>query len=133
MKKISIENSSRFCALVIGPAGIGKTSLLRTILGQAFNPQTGAWEQAAEPSGRICTLSAESGLLCVRDLVASGHVEGFEIGTFQEFREAQTYFMQKEFEQRYQWIFIDSLTEISARCVESAKAKFPAGSDTFKV
>lgn len=131
LRKISPEKTNRICALVVGPAGIGKTSLLRTILGQTFGPN--GWEQIAEPAGRVCTLSAESGLLCVRDLVESGHVEGFEIGTFGELREAQACFLQPEFQERYQWIFIDSLTEISARCVENVKQKFPSASDSFKM
>lgn len=73
LKKINIENASRFCALVIGPAGIGKTSLLRTILGQCYDQDQG-WVQCQEPTGRVLTLSAESGLLCVRDLIAAGGV-----------------------------------------------------------
>lgn len=133
LKKISADAASRFCCLIVGPAGIGKTSLLRSILGQNFNPQTGAWEQVVEPKGRVCTLSAESGLLCVRDLVTSGAVEGFEIGSFQEMKEAYAAFMSPAFQERYQWIFIDSLTEISARCVENVKQKFPSGSDSFKM
>ena len=133
MKKITPETSSRFCALVIGPAGIGKTSLLRSILGQRYDPQTGAWEQAAEPAGKVCTISAESGLLCVRDLVAAGMVEGYEIESFADMREVQAQLMTAPFQERYQWVFIDSLTEISARCVEHARNKFPAGSDTFKL
>ncbi len=133
MRKITPESSSRFCALVIGPAGIGKTSLLRSILGQRYDPNAGAWEKVSEPAGRVCTISAESGLLCVRDLVAAGLVEGFEIESFADMREAQMQFMRPEFQERYQWIFIDSLTEISARCVEHARQKFPAGNDTFKL
>ena len=131
LKKISMDTANRICALVVGPAGIGKTSLLRTILGQQFNTRTGQWEQVAEADGRVCTLSAESGLLCVRDLIASRQVEGFEIGTFQDMREAHAALMSPEFMQRYQWIYIDSLTEISARCVETVKLKYPFAKDSF--
>lgn len=133
MKKISLESSSRFCALVIGPAGIGKTSLLRSIAGQKYDPQTGTWEQSGEPAGKVCTISAESGLLCVRDLVAAGAVEGFEIESFADMREVQAQLMTPAFQERYQWIFIDSLTEISARCVDFAKQKYPSGADGFKL
>lgn len=132
LKKITIETASRFCALVIGPAGIGKTSLLRTILGQCYDPENG-WVQCQEPNGKVLTLSAESGLLCVRDCIAGGLVEGFEIGSFSDMREAFTALQSPEFKERYQWVFIDSLTEIAARCVESAKQKFPSGGDSFKL
>ena len=62
LKPIVAEKVDRFTALVIGEAGIGKTSLLRTI------PE----------EDKVCVLSAESGLLAVRDLVKAGRVE--EIG-----------------------------------------------------
>ena len=133
MKKITAQTASRICALVIGPAGIGKTSLLRSIAGQKFDPATGTWEQAYEPAGRVCTLSAESGLLCVRDLVTSGQVEGYEIESYKDMADILAQLGRQEFQERYQWIFIDSLTEISARCVEYAKSRFPSSSDTFKV
>lgn len=120
------------CALVIGPAGIGKTSLLRSILGQCYDPETG-WTQCQEPAGKVLTLSAESGLLCVRDLIANGMIEGFEISSFADMREAYTALQNPEFRERYSWVFIDSLTEIAARCVESAKQKFPGGGDSFKL
>jgi len=73
----SINNGSvdKIKVLVIGPAGIGKTSLART---------------TATPEGeqKVCVLSAESGLLSIRDLIKNGSVEGFEIGTIDEMREA---------------------------------------------
>jgi len=117
LKTITIESVDRFTALVIGPAGIGKTSLLRTI----------------PKNEKAIILSAESGLLCVRDLVKSGQVEGFEIGSFQEMTEAYNYLVNPDIAKKYQWIFIDSLTEISGRCVEAMKAKYPAGGDSFKL
>jgi hypothetical protein len=118
LKPITLDTNTRFTALVIGSAGIGKTSLIRTI------PE----------AEKVCVLSAESGLLCVRDLIAAGKVEGFEIGSFSEFKEAyQTLSTSKEYKDRYQWVFIDSLTEISGRCVEAMQAKFPSKSDSFSL
>ena len=112
------ESVERITALVIGPAGIGKTSLLRTI------PE----------EEKACTLSAEAGLLCVRDLVQEGRVEGYEIKSLQDFREAfQLLAHNQEMKDRYQWVFIDSLTEISARCVEHFKDLYPDKGDSFKL
>lgn len=118
LKPISQETNSRFIGLVVGDAGIGKTSLLRTI-----------------PEGEnVCVLSAESGLLCVRDLVASKKVTGFEIGSFADMAEAHQFLMtNQEAKARYQWVFIDSLTEISSRCVEAMKAKYPNKADSFNL
>lgn len=113
---IHMESTDRICALVIGPAGIGKTSLLRTI-----------------PEGHnVCVLSAEAGLLCVRDLVRSGQVEGFEIGSMQDMTDALNHLAtNKEAKAKYQWVMIDSLTEIAGRCVEAMQKKYPSKSDSF--
>lgn len=108
MKPISVETTNRIAALVYGDPGVGKTSLLRTI-----------------PKGqRACVLSAESGLLCVRDLVTQKLVEGFELGTFEEMREAFNALKSKDYKERYQWLFLDSITEIGQRCVEELKPKY---------
>ncbi len=131
LRPITTESGNRFAGLIIGQAGIGKTSLLRTIMGQDFNPQTGTWTQVENPIGRVCVLSAESGLLCVRDLIQSGHIEGFEIGSLQELKEALQTLSHPDSQKKYQWVFIDSLTEIASRCVEVMKAKYPDRKDSF--
>ena len=114
LKPITKESVDRFTCLVLGPAGIGKTSLLRTI-----------------PEGeKVLVLSAESGLLSLRDLVHSRQVEGFEIGSFAEMKEAYQYCISPE-GKNFGWIFIDSLTEISSRCVEAMQSKYPSKSDSF--
>lgn len=118
LKPITPESLDRCTIVVIGPAGIGKTSLLRTI-----------------PEGEsACVLSAEAGLLSVRDLVKAKLVTGFEIGSFSEMKEAFDILNNDPaFKEKYQWIFIDSLTEISSRCVEAMKAKYPSKSDSFNL
>lgn len=116
LKPITMDSVDRFTCLVVGNAGVGKTSLLRTI--------------ENEPA---IVLSAEGGLLCVRDLVQSGQVQGFEIGSFAEMKEALEYLQTDEAKNTFKWVFIDSLTEISARCVEAMKAKYPSSSDSFKM
>ena len=118
LKPITAESLNRFTALIIGPAGIGKTSLLRTI------PE----------DEKACVLSAESGLLSVRDLVKSKQVTGFEIRSFAEMKEAFDMLNTDDaFKEQYKWIYIDSLTEISSRCVEAMKAKYPSKNDSFNL
>jgi len=133
LQPITAETVNRIAALIIGQAGIGKTALLRTIMGQDYDSATGTWVQRENPIGRVCVLSAESGLLCVQDLVRSGHVEGFNISTLQEFKEALQYLSQPEARTRYEWIFIDSLTEIASRCVEAMKIKYPDAGKSFQL
>jgi hypothetical protein len=115
MKFISSQNVSRFTALILGEAGIGKTSLIRTI-----------------PEGEnVFVLSAEGGLLVVKDLVESGRVAGAEISSIADFEEALLALRDvEEYRRRFKWIFIDSLTEIADRCAAEKKAAF-AG-DGFK-
>lgn len=114
---ITPASANRMTALVIGQAGIGKTSLLRTI------PDD-------EP---VCTLSAEAGLLCVRDLVQSGQVTGLEIRSLAEFQEALSALKSTEWKDAYRWIFIDSLTEIASRCVEEFRRRYPDKKDSFNL
>lgn len=117
LKSIEITSGNRFIALIIGQAGIGKTSLLRTI--------------PAEDN--VCVLSAESGLLCVLDLVKSGRVQGFKVEGFSDMAEAYMELQKPEMQAKYQWIFIDSLTEIAGRCVEAQKLKYPDKKDSFNL
>jgi len=115
LKPITADSTDRFTALVIGESGIGKTSLIRTL----------------PDDENVCLLSAESGLLCIRDLVKSKRVTGFEIGSFAEMREAFSMLNTDKFKEHYKWIFIDSLTEIASRAVEAMKAKYPKKADSF--
>jgi len=116
LKQITLEKASRFIALVIGQSGIGKTSLLRTI------PDN-------EP---VCVVSAEAGLLCVRDLVESGKVRGFEVNSFADLADIYSY-LTTEGKGIFRWVFVDSLTEIAARCLESLKVKYPDKSHSFQL
>ena len=135
LRPITPETATRLACLVIGPAGIGKTSLLRTICGQKFSNANSAWEplEGITPEKAV-VLSAESGLLCVRDLVQRGEIEGFEIGGIEDFQEAQRLCLSPEFKNKgYRWIFIDSLTEIASRCARRLADKYPGKNDTFKL
>lgn len=132
LQRITAQSADRICALLIGPAGIGKTSQIRCLLGQDF--QGGQWVQTEFPPEKVLVLSAESGLLCVRDLVAAGKVEGFEVRSLGEFQEALRFCLSPDFQQAgYRWVFIDSLTEIAARCAEDLQRKYPSKSDSFKL
>ena len=135
LQMISPQSVDRLAMLVIGPAGIGKTSLLRTLCGEVYDQETGHWVQndQLQPE-KVCVLSAEGGLLCVRDLVVKGAILGYEIGSLDDFMEAQQMCMNQQFKNEgYRWIFIDSLTEISARCVETFERKYPLKDDSFKL
>ena len=85
LKPINPESVERICCLIVGRYGLGKTSLIRTVLGQEYID--GQWVQTSENGEKACVLSAESGLLAVRDLVKAGMVEGYEIGSLAEFKE----------------------------------------------
>lgn len=118
LKPISADVVDRITCLVIGDYGIGKTSLLRTL-----------------PEGeRACTLNGEGGLLAVRDLVKKKMVEGFNISSIPELEDALMLLgTNAEMKQRYQWVFIDSLTEIADRCETEYKGRYPNKEDTFKM
>lgn len=132
LKPITEESANRIACLVIGKYGLGKTSLIRTIFGQEYNGN--GWKNVTESEDRVCVLSAESGLLAVRDLVTAGVVEGYEIGSLQDFKEAYELLKNNaEMKKRYQWIFIDSLTEIAARCEEVMHERYPDPSKSFRM
>jgi hypothetical protein len=116
LKPISLETSNRFIALINGQRGIGKTSLLRSL----------------PPDEPVFVVSAEAGLLCVRDLVESRQVQGVEVASFTDLAEVYS-FLTSPAAAGYKWVFIDSLTEIAARCVEAMKAKYPAKSEVFNL
>lgn len=132
LQRITPQSADRICALLIGPAGIGKTSQIRCLLGQDY--QGGQWIQTDMAPEKVLVLSAESGLLCVRDLITAGQIEGFEIRSLGEFQEALRFCLSPDFRQQgYQWVFIDSLTEIAARCAEDLQRKYPSKTDSFKM
>ncbi|MCR5259510.1 MAG: ATP-binding protein [Desulfovibrio sp.] len=132
LKPITPQSTNRLCCLLLGPAGIGKTSQIRCLLGQEF--RDGKWQAGQYLAEKTLVLSAESGLLAAHDLVVSGQVEGFEIRSLAEFKEALQHCQSQAFrEAGYQWIFIDSLTEIAARCAEDLQVKYPSKTDSFKL
>lgn len=135
LKPITVESVNRICVLVIGPSGIGKTSLIRTIYGQTWDPEVGAWMNPDQdaPTPPCCVINAEAGLLAVRDLVATGLVQGFDVTSLDDFQEVYEYLVSPKGKETYGggWIIIDSLTEISDRCNKHFKAKYPQKEKTF--
>jgi len=105
IKKTGDIASSRFVALVVGPSGIGKTSLARTL---------------PEPEEKILIISAESGLLCLSDT----NIDVVEVDpnnpttSLMEIYEALE---TDEYKNKYKYIFIDSLTEISQLIIAELK------------
>jgi len=76
--------------------------------------------------------TSEEGRKAVRDLITAGLVEGYEISSLSEFKEAyQMLATTQAMKERYEWVFIDSLTEISARCDEVMRDKYPDKAKTF--
>lgn len=132
LRPITPQSTNRICVLLIGYAGLGKTSQIRCLLGQDY--RNGKWQASEFQPEPPLVLSAESGLLSCLDLVKEGKVTGFEIGSIGEFREALQYCQSTDFKQKgYKWIFIDSLTEIASRCAEALQAKYPSKADSFKL
>lgn len=98
--------TGRFVAVVVGESGIGKTSLAKTLP----NPK------------RVLIISAESGLLCLKgtdiDVVTVDNTYPFkspkdkkENGKY-SMTEIYLNLMKEETKKKYDYVFIDSLTEI---------------------
>jgi hypothetical protein len=110
LQQITKDTDNHLKILIYGQAGVGKTSLLRTF----------------PPEAKVCTVSAESGLLSVRDLVQAGKVTGVVINTLDDFLECLEQFKSNSgLKEKYDWIFIDSLTEIATQCYAVYREKYP--------
>lgn len=105
IKKTSDIASKRFVALVVGPSGIGKTSLVRTL---------------PEPEEKILIVSAESGLLCLHGT----NIDVFEVdpdSPMTSLEELYEELGKEATKKKYNYIFIDSLTEIGQLIVSFLK------------
>ena len=134
--KTTWQDVNRIACLIVGQAGTGKTSLIRTIRGQKYNPDTNEWDLPYEPE-TVCILSAESGLLCIKDLLLANEVDSYNISSLAEFNEAAELLANGQMKdgngQLYQWIFIDSLTEIATKCAEEKQREYTNKKDSFKL
>lgn len=96
-------SSERFYGLIVGESGIGKTSLVKTL---------------PTPMERVLIISAESGLLCL----SGTDIQVFEIGnnTWEDICEI-VLFLQEDNGKRFDYVYIDSLTEIVEKMLEQLK------------
>ena len=101
--------AQRLSILVVGESGVGKTSLAKTI-----------------PAGdKAIIISAESGLLSLRGT----DIDVIQCPNWATFTEA--YRWVKKNGQAYQWVFIDSLTELAQRLIEQLKERYPSRTDSM--
>lgn len=94
-----VENH-RVVGMIVGPSGIGKTSLAGTL------------------KGRTLIASAESGLLSLKGL----DIDYWEIHTIEDLKKFFIYCMGNECKKKYENLFIDSLTEIGDKLLLELKA-----------
>lgn len=82
--------------LVYGGPGAGKTRLIQTI------------------EGKPLILSAESGLLSIKD----SNIDYIEINKFDDLRESFAFISLSDEASKYDWICLDSLSEIAEICLD---------------
>ncbi len=101
-------NAMKPSMVIIGAAGVGKTTLAKTL------------------KGKTIIISAESGLLSLQ----GNDIDYISISSINDLRETIT-FLNKEND--YENLFIDSLTEISRIVLDEMQAEFPDKSDSLKM
>lgn len=90
-------------ALVHGPPGSGKTYAARTC------------------PGRTLVVSAEAGLLSLRDC----ELDVAEVGSLADLK--HVYFLLNDQDQPYEWVYIDSLSEVAEICLAEEMGKTAHG------
>lgn len=109
--------------LVYGAPGVGKTSLAGTI------------------DGRVLLISAEAGTLCLAhkdiDVIdVTVDEKGNQVDKehrIDRFGKIYQYLIQPEAREKYDWIFIDSLTEVSQNLLEMLMEQMSGEKDGFKM
>lgn len=125
MKVISTKNLSqnRLKILIYGQAGVGKTSLAATL------------------KEKVLVISAEAGLLSLAghdidsiDVTADDNGEPIpKEKRAKRLGEVFGYVCSDEAKKKYQWLFLDSLTEISQNMLEALAEVYTDPKDTIKM
>ena len=125
MKTRSLKDyqADRLKILILGESGSGKTSLVRTL---------------PDPK-RTLVVSAESGLLSIAgvdsdviDLTLDDRDHPIEKSErFASVARTYKFLLTKEAQEKYDWVFIDSLTEIGQYLIDTLKVEFPNRKDSM--
>lgn len=105
IKKTGEIATKRFVALIAGPSGVGKTSLVRTL---------------PDPEDKILLISAESGLACL-DGTSIDVIEVDPSSPTSSLEEIYDALHSDSYKKKYKYVFIDSLTEIGQLIVSELK------------
>lgn len=102
-------DQNKICFCVYGESGAGKTTLVGTL------------------PGKVLMLSAEQGELPLK----GKDVDYAPASSWQEITEFVEYTKTDECKKTYDWIVLDSVSEIGERCVEACEQKYKGESNKF--
>ena len=115
IKTLDDVSTNRVMAMIVGRSGIGKTFLAGTL------------------EGNTLIGSAESGLLCLKNYPkrVQERIQFWEIQTMDDLKKFFVYCTTEECKNKYQNLYIDSLTEIGEKLLLELKADPKLGADNM--